>query len=111
LTRHKQEGAARTHVRVSSETKKLLQDLQAKHGFDTIDMVLRFYLPADAFHNRPTFRVTKQQTLVYSLHNLHSLLEKRRHLSEEQNRLVDKQKELDRRIEVVAASTTDNITS
>ena len=101
MTRHKQEGVARTHIIVSSETKKLLQDLQLKHGFDTIDKVLRHYLPLDASDNRPTtFRVTKQQTLVY---NLHTLLEKRRRLSEEQSRLVDKQKELDRRIEVVAS--------
>jgi hypothetical protein len=97
LTRHKLEKAARTHVRVSDETKKLLQDLQAKHGFDTIDTFLRFYLHSDASDNRPTFRVTKQQTLAY---NLHSLLAKRRRLLEEQKELDQR---IDQRIEVVAS--------
>jgi hypothetical protein len=60
MTRHKEEGAAVTHVRVSIETKQLLHDLQKKHGFDTADEVLRYYLPSNVAENRPVFHSARE---------------------------------------------------
>ena len=76
LGRHKEEGSAVTHVRISKQTKQLLHDLRLKHGFATTDQVLRYYLPSDVSDNRPVFHsareiynFTKQQRDIDQLIN------------------------------------------
>jgi hypothetical protein len=54
------ENIAITTMRVSAKTKRLLQDLKQKHGFATIDQVLRYYLPSDLADNRPVLLTARQ---------------------------------------------------
>jgi hypothetical protein len=124
LTRHKQSEAARTHIRVSSETKKLLQDLQAKHGFNTIDKVLKHYLPYDLSNDdllvlaakelrdhlsfRPELpkeiesmrHLSKTIELQKLVNDMRDLQAQRRRLLEQEKELFEQEKELDRRTEV-----------
>ena len=53
-----------THVRISKQTKQLLEELKAKHQLTTIDQVLRYYLPSSVNDNRPIFHSAKE---VYDL--------------------------------------------
>src|SRR5689334_6667235 len=60
MPRHKEEGAAITHIRISYSTKQLLDQLKKKHGFATSDKVLQYYLPQDTTDNKPVFLTAKQ---------------------------------------------------
>ena len=68
MTRHEEATGARTHIRVSAETKQLLQDLKQKHGFATTDQVLRYYLPSNVAENRPVFHSARE---IYNLTKRH----------------------------------------
>jgi len=71
--------AARTHIRISHQTRHLLEDLKKKHGFATTDKVLQYYLPSiekDVDNNRPVFLTARQ---AHDLtHNQHNWTDKRR---------------------------------
>ena len=58
MPRHKEATAAITHIRISQQTKQLLQDLQTRHNFKTIDAVLRYYLHESI--DKPIFTTAKQ---------------------------------------------------
>jgi len=47
MGRHKEEGSAITHVRVSPESKQRLEELKKKNSFATIDQVIKYYLSSD----------------------------------------------------------------
>ena len=68
MTRHEEATGARTHIRVSATTKQLLQDLKQKHGFATVDQVLRYYLPSNVAENRPVFHNARE---IYNLTKRH----------------------------------------
>src|SRR5215467_4221396 len=59
MGRHKEATAALTHVRVSHQTKQLIEALRRKHQFTTIDKVLRYYLP-QIDDNKPVFLTARQ---------------------------------------------------
>ncbi|MGC2427634.1 MAG: hypothetical protein WA421_11405 [Nitrososphaeraceae archaeon] len=54
------ESVAITTVRVSPKTKQLLQDLQRRHDFKTIDSVLQFYLSEKAIVNQASFHTARE---------------------------------------------------
>ena len=56
------DAIAKTTVRVSLKTKRLLKK---KHGFDTTDQVLRYYLPYDV-SDKPVFHSTKEVRIMLS---------------------------------------------
>jgi hypothetical protein len=58
------DAIALTTVRVSAETKRLLQDLKQKHGFTTADEGLRYYLPSNVNDNSPMFHAARD---IYNL--------------------------------------------
>ena len=62
------ESIALTTVRVSSKTKRLLNDLKQKHGLQNIDSVLRYYLPSDVSDNKPVFHSARE---IYNLTKRH----------------------------------------
>jgi hypothetical protein len=64
MGRHKEEGAAITHIRVSHQTRQLLEALKKKHGFATTDKVLKYYLPHSTDQEKAVFLTAKQ---VYDL--------------------------------------------
>jgi hypothetical protein len=44
------DSVAMTHVRISSATKRLIDELRLKHGFKTTDAVLKRYLSSSTAH-------------------------------------------------------------
>ena len=61
-------SVAITTVRVSPKTRQLLQELKQKHGFATVDQVLRYYLPSNVAENRPVFHNARE---IYNLTKRH----------------------------------------
>ena len=61
-------SVAITTVRVSPKTRQLLQELKQKHGFTTVDQVLRYYLPSNVAENRPIFHSARE---IYNLTKRH----------------------------------------
>lgn len=57
-------SVAKTHVRISLATKRLIDDLRLKHGFATRDQVLRYYLLSNVADNRPIFHSARK---IYDL--------------------------------------------
>ena len=58
------DSIAITSIRVSPKVRQLLHDLRLKHGFTTIDQVLRYYLPSDVSENKAIFHSAKE---IYDL--------------------------------------------